>query len=386
MSPIRLGVVGLGAVAQAVHLPLVQRRWDLFELVSVADLSPALREAVGGQFGVPPEHRHPDLASMLEAERLDGVLLLTSGSHGPPALAAIEAGVPVFCEKPLALSLAEADALAAAEQRSERPMLLLAYMKEYDPAVLAAREALPSIGPLRWIEVEVLHPSGESQLGYANLRPPARDADPAVLGSLRALDDAAIDAAVGTAFPDELRPVYANLLLGSLVHDLAVLRHLVGPLESVDDAVLWEDDPDSRSIDIGGSLGGARARLHWHYLPDYPAYRETVTLHGERGTVRLVFGVPYLLNAPTELTITTSHGAAERTVVRREVTEAFESELAAFAAMVSDGARPPTGVAEGRADIRTAQAIARALAAGRESGIGGEAAEPGHPGAGGGAR
>ena len=65
MSRIRIGVAGLGAVAQSVHLPLLQRRWDLFELVAVADLSPSSVSAVGEQFGVDAPHRYASLTAML---------------------------------------------------------------------------------------------------------------------------------------------------------------------------------------------------------------------------------------------------------------------------------------------------------------------------------
>ncbi|MGT2462651.1 hypothetical protein [Sinomonas atrocyanea] len=40
MTVFRIGVVGLGAIAQSVHLPLLSRRWDLFEIAAVADASP----------------------------------------------------------------------------------------------------------------------------------------------------------------------------------------------------------------------------------------------------------------------------------------------------------------------------------------------------------
>src|SRR5687767_9864475 len=136
MTLLRLGVVGLGAVAQSVHLPLIKRRWDLFELAAISDLSPGLRSEIGAQYGIASEHCYENLADMLAGEVVDAVILLTSGSHGTPALEAIEAGVAVFCEKPLAFSLEEIRLLRKAEQNQGRPMLLLGYMKEYDPAVL----------------------------------------------------------------------------------------------------------------------------------------------------------------------------------------------------------------------------------------------------------
>jgi len=372
---IRIGVVGLGAVAQSVHLPLIQRRWDLFELVALADLSPSNRAAVGAQFGVATEHLYGSLDEMLEGESLDGVVVLTSGSHGAPALTAIEAGVAVFCEKPLAFSLAEIDALATAERSAGRPMLLLAYMKEYDPAVDALRALLPELDSIRSVDVEVLHPSPGSQLAFANLHPAARDVDPAVLTALRARDSAAVDAALGTDAPPALRALYTDQVAGSLIHDISLLRSLLGSVTTIDSATQWAADGHPGSLDFTGTIGGA-ARVHfgWHYLPDYPSYHETVRIHHATGSLELEFTVPYLLNAPTELRIVSrSEGGESRSTVR-DVTEAFEVELARFHGLVTAQTAPLSGIAEGREDLITALRMTDALAAAQGITLGGEAA------------
>ena len=56
---------------------------------------------------------------------------------------------------------------------------------------------------------------------------------------------------------------------------------------------------------LGGGAGasGAGVAMRWHYLPDYPAYRETVTVHHDRGTLQVAFPSPYLLNARSELLV-----------------------------------------------------------------------------------
>ena len=54
-GPVRVAVAGLGSVAQAVHLPLLARRGDLFEVAAVAELSPSIRDTVGERYGVPKE-------------------------------------------------------------------------------------------------------------------------------------------------------------------------------------------------------------------------------------------------------------------------------------------------------------------------------------------
>lgn len=369
---VTLAVAGLGAVAQSVHLPLIARRWDLFDLVAVCDLSPSLRSTVGDQYGLAEEQRYADAGRMVADSGADGVVLLTSGSHGEVALQALRAGVAVFCEKPLTFTVAEADALAEAESDLGRPGLLLAYMKEHDEAVWQLRERLDGIDDVRAVEVEVLHPTGESQLAFANLRPAPSDIDDGVVAGLRARTGDLLDVALGPGTTPALRDLYAHVVLGSLVHDTSLLRAVFGGLTAVDGARAWpagvRPGAEPGSVEVTGSLpGGARARMTWHYVPDYPAYTETLTVHHGRGSLRVTFGTPYVLNNPTRLEVVERApvGTADGGEVRSVFTstgESFENELASFHRMVTSGEPPRAGVAEGRADILTSQRIIRLLA------------------------
>ena len=126
-----------------------------------------------------------------------------------------------------------------------------------------------------------------------------------------------------------------------------------------------------------GRLGDdARLSIGWHFLPDYPAYREDVRFHYERGSVELSFPAPYRLHEPTGLVISTGHGETRRRVLLDSIEEAFERELLAFASMITDGTRARSGIADGRADIVTCQRIVARLALDRGIEIGGEAAGP----------
>ena len=134
--PLRVGVAGLGAVAQAVHLPLMARLPETFELAAICDLSATLTTTIGDRYRIPVGQRYPDVATMLRSVELDGLIVLTSGSHGDVASAALERGLPVLCEKPLAVTRAEADRLAAVEGTDhDGERLMLGYMKLFDPAV-----------------------------------------------------------------------------------------------------------------------------------------------------------------------------------------------------------------------------------------------------------
>jgi myo-inositol 2-dehydrogenase/D-chiro-inositol 1-dehydrogenase len=164
------------------------------------------------------------------------------------------------------------------------------------------------------------------------------------------------------------------VLLGSVVHDLAVVRLLAGSVERVEHADAWPDGAvESVAVDAV-CPGGVRLGLRWHYLDRYPAYREEVRVHHEQGSIELVFPSPYLLHAPTVLTVTERDGDAVRERSSRSTVEAFEQELLAFHGLVTEGRPPAAGIAEGRADILTCQRIVRRLAAGQDVGLAGEAA------------
>jgi predicted dehydrogenase len=373
---VRVAVAGLGAVAQSVHLPLLARRWDLFEVVALCDLSGSLREELGKQYGVAPHQRYGEVADLLANADADAVLLLTSGSHGEVARPALQRSLPVFCEKPLAYTLAEADRLAAAEQALGRPALLLGYMKERDQAVRRLRERLAEVDGIRAVEVRVLHPAGAAQLAFANLRP-AADQVPETVAALRRQEEQLLDAALGPGTPGWFRSLYARIVLTSLVHDTSLLRVLFGGLTTVDDVQVWPEGSDRPSVEVSGGLpNGARVRMAWHYLPDYPAYHETLAVHHARGSLEVRFGTPYLLNAPTELEVVEAVPGGEVRSRNAFTCESFEAELVEFHAMVTAGIRPVAGIAEGRADILTSLRIMRRLAEQLGITVGGEAGAP----------
>lgn len=385
---VRVGIVGLGAVAQAVHLPLLDRLGAQFQIAAIADLSPALVEAIGERYRVSASERYLGIDALLTSRAIDALIVLTSGSHGAATLAGLGRGLPVFVEKPLAFTLGEADGIAAAlvpargagDARDRHPKLQVGYMKLHDPAVVRALEfgaEANGQGPIRSIEVTVLHPTSEAQLAHARLLPPAGDVPTEVIGALQAEDDRLRSVALGAA-AESIGRLYSGILLGSIVHDLAIIRAFAGDPVGIDAVDVWPDEAWPPSVAVTGRLGaGGRFSIRWHFLPDYPAYREEVRIVREGSTIELEFPAPYLLHAPTALRITETDRGARRDVSVSALDEAFENELLAFHALVVDGTPPPSGVAEGRADIVTCQRIAARYAAQLRIEIGGEAAAVG---------
>ncbi|CAN5897289.1 N/A [soil metagenome] len=115
---LRIGVVGCGAIARQVHLPLLRRRADV-QLVAMADNDPnKLPDVVLRYRGVPA---YTSMEDMLADGNLDAVVItLPTGMHAAAARAALAAGLHVFVEKPLADSLEDAGAVLDAWRQSGR--------------------------------------------------------------------------------------------------------------------------------------------------------------------------------------------------------------------------------------------------------------------------
>lgn len=369
---LRLAVVGMGAVARAVHLPILTRRSDRFVVVGLCDLVAEAVEVAGDRFGIPETARFTDLEEMLDTVEAEALAVLSSGSHTPEILSGLARELPVFCEKPLAYTRREAADIAdALSGRSN--LLMVGYMKAHDPAVIRAGEVARERPRPRSVEVTVLHPSAGSQLAHSEIDPnrvdPPDEVADRLTRSARALEREALGPAA-----DQIGPVYSELLLGSLVHDLAVLRTVGLRLDRVDRVERWPAGIHPPSVAVlGATADDVRISMRWHYLARHPAYREEIRWHDEEGTIELTFPAPYLLRAPTVLRVTSGDGTGVHERISRSTVEAFEEELVVFHDMATTGAPPPNGFDEGLDDIMICQQMAVRLAESEGLAVGGEA-------------
>src|SRR6185369_1393335 len=115
---LRVGIAGCGAIVQHAHLPLLQRRTDV-QLVAVADPEGAAVAAVTRRS--PGARPYASLSDMLAAVELDAVVIaLPSALHAAAASEVFRAGLHAYIEKPLAITMDEADAVVEAWRRSGR--------------------------------------------------------------------------------------------------------------------------------------------------------------------------------------------------------------------------------------------------------------------------
>jgi predicted dehydrogenase len=354
---VRVGVVGCGLIAQVIHLPYLRELPELYEIAALCDLSTPLVERVGAEYGVDRLFQH--WGDMLDCSRLDAVLLLTSGSHAPAAVAASQAGLHVFTEKPMCLSSEEGVRMVRAARDAGR-QLMVGYMKRYDPAFARLEREVAVLDDLRLVRATTLESALEPYVAHYPLRR-AAGAPADALERLRADDEARVDRALGPV-SGLARRSFRWVLLDSLVHELNLLRAALGEPDRLEFADLGE-----HHVTIVLDFGRAQCVVCWVDLPGIARYQQEFAFYAPQRRISLTFPSPFLRSMPTELVVEGGEpGSARswRTTETVSYEEAFKRELIEFHGCVVEGREPRTTGADGLRDVVLCEAIVASHEAG----------------------
>jgi predicted dehydrogenase len=136
-APTRIGFIGAGGIARR-HVGTLRTVSDV-EIVGIADPDADRARALAAEVGARAYVSHVD---MLDREALDAAYICVPPfAHGPPERAVIDAGLPFFVEKPLSLSIGDAEAIALALEQCDL-VTAVGYHWRYMDTVDEARRLL----------------------------------------------------------------------------------------------------------------------------------------------------------------------------------------------------------------------------------------------------
>ncbi|WP_040206062.1 Gfo/Idh/MocA family protein [Neobacillus jeddahensis] len=140
MKKIRIGVIGCGSIAQHRHLPEYQMNPNV-ELAAVCDINQERALEIAEKYGVLSYTSYEELVN---SGKVDAVSVCTPNYlHAPITIAALEAGLDVLCEKPMATSKEEAEAMIAAAEKNGRK-LMIGHNQRFVPSHQKARQLIQS--------------------------------------------------------------------------------------------------------------------------------------------------------------------------------------------------------------------------------------------------
>lgn len=142
VNALKIGLIGCGSIALSAHIPALLRLSPIAQLVSICDVRKNVAERTARSHGV--SHWTDDYRELLDNPAIDAVIITTPEFlHAEQTIAAAKAGKHVLCEKPIATSLAEADAMIAATEQAG-VHFMVAHSRRFTARYQAFREAIDS--------------------------------------------------------------------------------------------------------------------------------------------------------------------------------------------------------------------------------------------------
>ena len=133
MEKLKTGIIGCGGIANAKHMPTLAKLNDDVEMVAFCDIIPERAEKAAKQYGIPGARVYTDYHVLLKEEEITDVrVCVDNGHHCEITIAALEAGKHVLCEKPLAITWADARKMAETADRTGK-LLTVGYQHRYNP-------------------------------------------------------------------------------------------------------------------------------------------------------------------------------------------------------------------------------------------------------------
>ncbi len=135
---LKIGIIGAGGIARSAHLP-GYATMDNVELVAICDIKIEKAKEMAEKYNIPQVFEN--YMDLINLEGLDAIDICTPNYlHSIIAVAALEKGLHVFCEKPDAVSVAEAERMKAAAEKSGKVLMVMrnnrylatsSYLKQY---------------------------------------------------------------------------------------------------------------------------------------------------------------------------------------------------------------------------------------------------------------
>jgi len=122
MEKTKVAVIGLGSIAQLVHLPNLVKMSNV-NLVSVAEINSARLNTIADKFNI--KERYTSYKELLEKSDIEAVIVATpTGTHKEVAVASLKSKKDVLVEKPLARSFNEAKVIVDTARKNKKKIMV----------------------------------------------------------------------------------------------------------------------------------------------------------------------------------------------------------------------------------------------------------------------
>jgi myo-inositol 2-dehydrogenase/D-chiro-inositol 1-dehydrogenase len=350
---IRVGLIGLGEVAQLMHLPLLADD-PRYRIEAVMDVAPSLVEHVGQRYGVPGRYLRPE--DLLADKAVDAVFILTPDHiHGRLLAQSMAADKHIFVEKPICLTADELTPLLGPAERHGKT-IFVGYMRRFSRPFLELKRLMPALGEVQHARVRDIICEGPFFIRQTRNVFYPKDVPQGIIAEGRAETESLLRSVMGEAASREELRAY-QVLTGLSSHSFSAMRELLGMPSAVAAARQHRGEAVSVLFDYGHFTAVYEALIH-----NVARFDAGIDILTDRQQFRLNYDTPYIRSLPSRLEITSSSDQETETRAFGPVYEdPFRIELDAFHDCVVNGAAPKTTLADSAKDLSLFAQVGRAF-------------------------
>ena len=345
---IKLGLVGLGEVAQLMHLPLLQDMADKFKIQAVSDISESLLNYIAHRYSVPQTYKNPQ--DLITSGEIDAVMILSPDVyHIRQAKLALESGKHVFLEKPAAIYPAELEELIKVHARYPNLTGMVGYVRRYSDLFIKLKELLDKDKKnITYVRSRVI--VNETGFYVNTTRPVFRPKDiPPEAGKIMKEESTAhFLKALGDGMTAAQKNAY-SLLTGSGCHILSAVKELIGLPRSIKSAAFAKD-----GFHLVFTLDYGDFMCVFEEVNDQTVvqFDESIEIYRDNCRYHLRYDTPYIRNLPQVLEVTESDKTSTQTHIYGPCyTDMFTSELEYFYDCIVNKKEPKTSFNDALEDL-----------------------------------
>lgn len=354
MKRLKVGVIGLGEVAQIIHLPILKSLSEQYEIAAICDISEKLVEEIGKRYQV--NSQYTDAHKLVAQSDLDVVFVLNSDEyHAECAIAAIKNKKHVLIEKPMALNMTDADAIIRARDEAG-VKVMVGYMRRFAPAFLQAVQEVKHMDRILYARVRDIIGQNKLIIEQSSHVLRFNDIPQEAIQERAERAKRMVYEAIGDV-PSELVNAY-RLLCGLNSHDISAMRELLGMPKRVKAASQWNE---GRYIHAIFEYDGYYASFETG-VDNQRRFDAHIEVFSDSKSLKVQYDSPYIRHLPTKLIINETIGDSyQENVLRPTFKDPYTYELEYFYDVVTKNLEPKTTPEDSKEDLRIFKEIIEAL-------------------------
>lgn len=342
---IKVGIIGVGTVAQLMHLPILSDLPELFKISAVSDISLSQMDYISNKYGA---KAHTSPFALVKDQEVDAVFVLSPDQyHAGYAKAAILAGKHVFVEKPVTLCPQELQELIDLEKKYVKQICMVGYMRRYAQGFLQCKELLTGDNrKIEYMRFRDIILEGDFYISQTKIPFLPKDVNDDLKKESSRLRREQIGLALGEGCTEQQRISY-QMLTGLGCHTLSAVRELVGmPLEVKSVAV------DGEHLIVVFQFDGFLGIYEIVNDQDIVQFDASIEIYQHNRLMQIKHETPYLRYQPHNFTVVESSKTDTKTTnFGPDYRDSFENEVKYFHECVMNGNKPKTSFEDSMNDL-----------------------------------